>query len=116
MQTGLGATEPTEVKFACPVISFVVVLSALSFCSGTLTSHHFMLSNLGQVVTATPAKTEAVKGHGIHFLFKNMAFEHSLGWSYGLIKMVMVVLYLLSNSSAQIKISVTFDVVKEFRM
>lgn len=45
-----------------------------------------------------------------------MAFEHSLGWSYGLIKMVMVVLYLLSNSNAQIKISVTFDVVKEFRM
>lgn len=48
-QTGLRATEPTEVKFACPIISFVVVLSALSFCSGTLTSHHFMLSNLGQV-------------------------------------------------------------------
>lgn len=45
-----------------------------------------------------------------------MAFEHSLGWSYGLIKMVMVVLYLLSNSSAQMKISVTFDVLKEFRM
>lgn len=53
---------------------------------------------------------------GFILLLKNTAFEHSLGWSYGLIKIVMVVLYLLANSSVQIKISIPFDVVKELRM
>lgn len=49
MQPGLRATELMEVKFSHPIIGFIVVLSALSFYSGTLASPYSLLSNLGQV-------------------------------------------------------------------
>lgn len=78
VQPGLRSTELVEVKFACLVIGFIVLFSALGFYGGKLTSHTFILFDLGQA-GYHQQKLKLWKGNGIHFSFKK---EKSNFWTF----------------------------------